>query len=133
MITICSRWESSQMSPELEWRMWCQLRGAFGINRFVFTPVVPEMNRINIIDQYDNMKEALDNCQGEFIFLEHKGIKTLSDLPKGRDVVFVLGNTHFSNLEFTLKEDAYRILTPYDTDLYGINAAAIALSFYVGQ
>lgn len=44
MITVVSRWESMQMEPELEWKMWRQLKGAFGVERLIFTPRFPKMD-----------------------------------------------------------------------------------------
>lgn len=131
MITICTRWESAQMPAELEWRMWRQLRGAFGIDRLVFTPAAPDLLRV-AIDQYATMREALASCEGRRVFLEPRGIKTLHDLPAG-DIVFVLGSTSRDNLHHAKSGEVYRIATPGGTVLYGINAAAIALAFRYGQ
>lgn len=127
MITICTRWESSQMSAEQEWRMWRQLKGAFHIQRFVFTPIVQEMTSCPL-EQFATMEEAIASCQGELVFLEPKGEKRLSDIPKVDDLTLVLSNTQLSN-ETLSNGNSYRINTPGKTDLYGINAAAIALSW----
>ena len=129
MITICSRWETSQMPPETEWQLWRQLR-FFGVDRFVFTPIAPELLNVNI-DQYDTLEEALATCHGERVFLELKGEKTMSELPKG-DVTFILGNTPQNNLSFAKPDETYRI-NPKGLCLYGTNAAAIALAYYHGQ
>ncbi len=119
------------MPSELEWRMWRQLRGAFGIGRFVFTPIVKELLNVNI-RQCATMEEALAMCDGHRVFLEPTGTKTLRELPTG-DVVVILGNTSQHNLKYAKPDETYRIEAPRKADLYGINAAAIALAFNHGQ
>jgi hypothetical protein len=120
------------MDPRLEWSMWRQLRGAFGIDRFVFTPVVEELSQL-AVDQYPTMEEALDSCVGPFAFLEPKGTNSVSALPSGGDLVFVLGNARMNNLKHADPSETYRIQSPGATDMYGINAAAIALAVRYGQ
>ncbi len=117
------------MDPALEWQMWRQLRGAFKIDRLVFTPVQPELN---VGSQYDTMEEALASCQGIRIFLEPTGGNDLSAIPYG-DIVLVLGNTGEDNLKQSQPHERFQIATPGDTCLYGINAAAIALAYRYGQ
>ena len=131
MITIVTCWETLQMDPELEWRMWRQLKGAFDIDRFVFAPCQESMMTVNI-DQYDDMQEALDSCQGSRVFLEVSGEKNLSEIPSG-DIVLVLGNTQGSNIAYAQPGETYKIATPSPTDMYGLNAAAIALAYHYGQ
>lgn len=110
------------MPRELEHRMWRQLRGAFDFRELIF------------VEDHEQMAEALFRTgDTEKVFLEPLGHKTLSDMPKVDDIVFVLGNTDWHNLKFVNPEDAYRIVTPKPTDLYGINAAAIALAYRAGQ
>lgn len=135
MITICTRWELSQLDPELEWRMWAQLRGAFQFKEFAAVPIVPELVGVNSIRQYNTMEEALESCKGIKLFLEPKGEHCLStcyiDCP---DVTFVLGNTEYGNANLAGDKDyCVRIKTPSPTDFYGINAAAIALAYRYGQ
>ena len=132
MVTIVTRWESTQMEPMLEWRMWKQMRDAFRIKRFVFTPIVPELNNIDI-DQYETMEEALAAVkdEGEFVFLEPLGTKTVDEIPKegDGDIVLILGNTPRDNLALADEDQTYRIETHGRYGhLYGINAAAIALA-----
>ena len=132
MVTIVTRWESTQMEPMLEWRMWRQMRDAFRINRFIFTPIMPEMNKI-AIEQYETMEEALASAEGdgEFVFLEPLGKKTVNEIPKEGDsnIILVLGDSTRDNLALADEEQTYRIET-HDRygHLYGINAAAIALA-----
>lgn len=142
MITICTRWELSQMPAELEWRMWRQLRGAFEINRFAIAPIVPEMQQTSRLDQYATMEEALASCPGKKVFLEPNGGLQITDLKHwhkwktadGHDLILVLGNTARGNLDLVEEGDyAVRIKTPKPTHLYGISAAAIALAYWVGQ
>lgn len=135
MITICSRWETSQMPVKVEWQMWRQLRGAFRIQRMVFVPVLEEMKDFHV-EQYETMEEALvASREGSRIFLEPKGKKTLGDMRglTGQPVVFILGNTAQDNVHLAHDCETYRISTPQRTHLYGISAAAIALAYWVGQ
>ena len=131
-VTIVTRWESTQMEPMLEWRMWKQMRDAFRIKRYIFTPVMPEMSKIDI-EQYETMEEALVAAEGdgEFIFLEPLGTKTVHDIPKegDSDVVVILGDSTRDNLALADADNTYRIDTHGRYGhLYGINAAAIALA-----
>ena len=120
------------MSPQLEWRMWRQLRGAFGVQKFIFTPIVPEMLTVNV-GQFQTMEEALDHCSGKLLFLEPTGEKTVASIERSdEDITFVLGNTEHNNLEFSDRGEIIRI-NSRGTDLYGINAAAIALAYWYGQ
>lgn len=116
--------------------MWNQLRGAFHVNRFVFVPILQQMLTTSM-DQYETMAEALATCPGRKYFLELQGSSKLSDntVNLEDDIVLVLGNTFFNNMSLL---DQYpgtiiRINTPGATDLYGINAAAIALAHWYGQ
>ena len=77
------------------------------------------------------MEEALESCTGDLVFLEPKGKKTMTELPKG-DVTLVLGNTSRSNFKYANENETYRI-EPEGLCLYGTNAASIALAYYYGQ
>ncbi len=134
MVTVVARWESSQMSADLEWRMWRQLRG-FGINRFVFTPIAPEHEGVNI-EQYETMEEALAATAdaGVRVFLEPGGEKTMNDLPsRDNDIVIILGNTENSNAQFADADEMYKITGVGRVDMYPTSAAAIALAYWVEQ
>lgn len=130
MITVVTRWESGQMSPLKEWKMWRQLKGAFKIDRIIFTPVFEYMK--GGFDQYATMDAALASCIGERVFLEPKGEKAIRDIPGG-DIVLILGNTNMHNLAIAQPEEAYRIDTPTDAHLYGTNAAAAVLAIRHGN
>ena len=119
------------MPPQVEWQMWRQLRGAFRIKRLVLVPRVPEFDNYSF-DQYDTMEEALASCEGERVFLEPNGAKTLSELPQG-DIVLVCGNTAMNNMVHAEPNETYTIKSPQRTHLYGTNAAAIALAIRYGQ
>ena len=132
MVTVVTRWESTQMEPMLEWRMWKQMRDAFRIKRFIFTPIMPELSNIDI-DQYETMAEALEAVkdEGEFVFLEPTGKKTVHEIPKegNGDIVLILGDSTRDNLEHADEDQCYRIETHGRYGhLYGINAASIALA-----
>ncbi|MDH3194769.1 MAG: hypothetical protein OEL78_00500 [Hyphomicrobiales bacterium] len=82
--------------------------------------------------QCETMEEALDVARrfapkAKRVFLEPKGTKTLKQLPK-RDMILVLGNTETGNAEHAKPSEMYGIKSVGETDLYGVNAAAIALA-----
>lgn len=135
-VTIITYWEGDQMQPDLEWRMWRQLRGAFAIEpadmKFIFVPRLPKMDGY-AFDQYDTMEEALtSHDMASRVFLEPTGYNTVHDIPQG-DIALILGNTHNNNMHLAHVNETYAIATPGGADLYGINAAAIALACRYGQ
>jgi hypothetical protein len=137
VITVVARWDSSQMEPELEWRMWRQLRGAFDIHSFIFTPVVDEMSNIDI-RQAPSMHEALAvlSPDTQHVFLEPTGYKTVNDIPREGDIAIIVGSSTRDNVQYAEIEEMYSIVTAGDdrhNHLYGINAAAIALAYHWGQ
>jgi hypothetical protein len=132
MLTILSRWENDPDIASLEWRLWRQL-AAFGVDKFIFVPKIPELSQINI-EQYDTMEEALLHSQGNRVFLESTGNRGLYDMPpRDEDVVFILGNSSTNNLKFAKENELFRINEPRVTDMYPTCAGAIALAFWYGQ
>ena len=124
MLTVIYRPETNQLSPEIERKLWRQLKGAFRINRLIAVP-----------GDFDTMRQALDASEGERVFLEPKGDRTVAWIPEG-DVVIVVGNTAESNLAYADEFETYRIDTEGTDDhnhLYGSNAVAIALAIRYGQ
>lgn len=135
MLTIVSRWETTQLHPLEEWQLWRQLRGAFGIDRFVMVPKQEGFDQVSIVDQYDTMEEALESAEGKRVFLEPSAVLDLGDMPNG-DIVLICGSTEKDNLQHAAPGEAYRIHTLGEdrhNHLYGPNAAAIALAFRLGQ
>lgn len=130
MLTICSRWDTLNLDPVTEWRMWRQLRGAFNINRFAMTDVQVALSGVDL-DQYATMEDALASCTGTKVFLEPTGTHTMDDVPDitTNDVVFILGNTHDGNAHLVQPGDlSVALPCANPVDLYGVNAAAIALA-----
>lgn len=121
------------MSPETEWRMWRQLRGAYGIGWFNFVPCEETMMAVNA-GHYDNMQDALNVSAGQKVFFEPTGLDPLSAIPNdGSDLVLIFGNTEESNLTFVQPGDlSVQIPSANPVDLYGVNAAAIALAYLHG-
>lgn len=119
------------MEPSLEWSMWRQLGGAFGIDSFIFTPEVSSVTSSKVT-QCHSMEEALTFATGELVFLEPWAEKNLADLPQLDNYTLILSDTSQSNARFCTPENSYRICTPNKTDLFGINAASIALSHLCG-
>jgi len=136
MITVIARYETAQMPWELEWRMWRQLKGAFTTQpcelRFIFVPSL--FGPHGGFEEADTIEEALAMAgEGERIFLEPIGERGLTDIPDSDHHIFVLGNTQQGNFRYAEPSETYRIATPGKADLYGINAAAIALAYWYGQ
>lgn len=105
------------MPKDLDKRIWRQLRGAFGVQQLIF------------VDNDEQLLEAIAKFPKEsLVWLEPKGEKSIKELPDG-DITLVLGNTQRGNMEFADPSQTYRIDTPFPTDFYGVNAAAIALAF----
>lgn len=135
MIRICTYWESVQMPHDLEWRMWRQLRGAYGIREFYFAPIVADAERLKVA-QYDTIGEALEEIPGPKVILDPRGTTSIDDaydaLPTGADLTLVLGSTEHSVHQYANGDDfVVSLETPGDADLYSLNAAAIALDHWV--
>lgn len=133
MITVIARWETTQMPADIEWQHYRQLRGAFGVNRFIFTPVVETAANL---EQYETLEECLLAADvGQRVFLEPSGYNSLHEQPEG-DIVYVIGNTAQHNMEHATVVETYRIDTPTGPTsghLYGSNALAVALALRWGQ
>ena len=119
------------MPPIVEWQLWRQLRGAFKINRLIFTPIAPDMESYHLI-QFATMEEALASAEGERVFLEPTGTKGMGELPQG-DIVLITGNTNKNNLAYASTGETYSIKSDASTHLYPSEAAAIALAIRYGQ
>jgi len=137
MLRICAYWETVQMAAALDWRMWRQIKGAFGVTEFHFCPVKPKMAR-GTFSQWPDMATCLAGIPDDSprVFLEPHGNISPAELfslaPEG--MTLVLGSTLHGNAELARPQDTLcRIATPEDVDLYGHNAAAIALAFWAGQ
>lgn len=134
MLTIISRWETTQLTPETEWNMWRQLKGAYAVDRFVFVPILPAMDGYPL-EQYATMEAALASTTDQRVFLEVSGTKGMGDLPLG-DMVLICGDTSTDNLAHTAAGEIYRIASDglvTQNHLYGVNAAGIALAIRYGQ
>jgi hypothetical protein len=135
VIKVITWWDTVQLEPEIEWRMWRQLRGAFDIqsDNMHFLPVIPEMESYTF-HQHNTLAEALAAAgDGVRCFLEPGGTQTVADMPAGGDIILILGSTSESNAALAQASEMYRIDSPAPTDLYGVNAAAIALAIRHGQ
>lgn len=115
MIQIITRYEDTQMPPEVDRQIWRQLKGAFAVQRLV------------MVESDEEMKHAIALAHGQLVFLEPTGTHTVDEIPAG-DVVLVLGNSAMNNLAFAQDFQTYRIdCVSQPTHLYGVCAAAIAL------
>jgi hypothetical protein len=141
VLTIVARWETSQLHPLEEWQLWRQMKGAFGIDRFVMVPKQEGFDQISIVDQYDTMEEALESTVGERVFLEPTGTNPINCLARESrlrdgDIVLVCGSTESDNIQFAAPGEMYSIHTKGEdrhNHLYAPNAAAIALAVRLGQ
>lgn len=126
MITVIARWDTSQIAPDCEFKIYRHLKGAYGVDRLVFVPIDPAMEAVGK-EQYATIEDALAACTGQRVFLEPTGENDVGDIPAG-DIVLVVGNTQMHNLLVSRPEERYRIDTPSSTEMFGVNAVAIALA-----
>jgi len=132
MITVIVRWDDMQIPTDVEWQLWRQLRGAMGIDRFIFVPRIPQMIHLGY-DHVDTMEEALLLADDPKVFLEHSGAKGMNDIPDG-DVTIIAGNTPTGNESYALPDEIYSIKQVGSGGImYAINAVAIALAYRLGQ
>jgi hypothetical protein len=113
-------------------RILRQLKGAYGINRIVMVPVMESMKQRNV-EQFETMEEALKSCSGTIVFLEPKGTTALSDLPEIDDITFVTSDAYRNNMDLADGHITCRINSPNPTDMFAVNAIAIALAYKYGQ
>ena len=135
MTMIITRWDTSQMEPDTEFRMWKALADSFGVRDLIFTPILHGLGLPGVsgrIRQVESMRHALKAIGDRpRCFLEPEGEHDVYAIPAG-DVALILGNTEQSNFDMALPGESYRIEAPSrHPHLYGSNAAAIAL--YVRQ
>lgn len=123
MITIVGMWETGWLEPKVELFMFRQLRGAFKYDRLVMVPKL--LGNRTSVDEYDTMEEALESCEGELIFMEHRGDVMLHEFKHPQKAVYVFGNAMMHNLRFNGTN--VRIDTPEKTDMFAVNAASIVL------
>jgi hypothetical protein len=138
MITVVTRWETTQMDPALEWRMWRQLKGAFHIDRVFACPMIASMEGYESLTQFSSLSDALSALEDDTqrCFLEPTGYNSLYDLPKDGNIALIVGNTERHNMDHAGVCETFAIKTPMGPNhahLYGINAAAIALAVRYGQ
>ena len=133
MITIVGIWESDIVEPELEMRILRQLKGAYEIDRILMTPIKESMKTRSNVEQFETIEEALETCEGTIVFLEPNGTTSLSELPDVDDITFVTGNAYISNMKFAKDHIACKINSPKTTDMFAVNAVAIALACRYGQ
>jgi len=119
------------MPAAVEWQLWRQLKGVFSIDHFIFVPRVQLVLNLGY-DHVDTMEEALALSTGARVFLEAGGVKGMNDIPDG-DITIIVGNTSTSNAKHAQADELYSINTSGVGDMYGVNAAAIALAFKAGQ
>lgn len=126
-ITIVGMWESTIIEPNVERFMLMQLRGAYDFGKIIMVPPLVEMDGISTIIQCETMEEALEYAKGIRVFLEPNGPDRIQDVPEG-DIVFITGNASISNMKHVRSEDyCVGIPTVHNTDLFTVNALAIAL------
>lgn len=125
-------WDQVQLTPSDEWKLWHQLRGAYAITDIAFVPRVPDMLKLGY-GHYDTMAEALAASIGALVFLEAGGSKDVSEIPKAGDITIIVGNTQEGNASLAEPDEMYSIQCPAPGELFGVNAAAIALAYRHGQ
>lgn len=121
-------WDTVQMPAEFEWRIWHQLLGAYGINDIAFYPALPECESL-AYEHYDTFGEAIQSSIGQRVFLDADGDKAVSEIPKSGDITIIVGNTSMPIKGYARDDEIYKITCPSPGEMYGMNAAAIALAY----
>jgi hypothetical protein len=131
MTAIITRWDTSQMEPDVEFRMWKALADSFDVRELIFTPILHGLGLPGVdgrIRQVETMEEALEAIDLPRCFLEPEGEHDITDLP-AHPFALIVGNTDQHNLALAQPGETYRIDAPGKRPhLYGTNAAAIALN-----
>ena len=133
MITLVGAWEADIIAPADELRMLRQLKGAYGINRILMSPIEESMKTRSNVEQFNTMEEALATCSGTIVFLEPNGTTSLSELPDVEDITFVTSNALSSNMRLVGNHITCKINSPQATELFAVSAIAIALACRYGQ
>lgn len=120
------------MCPACEWQVWGALKGPMGIDHFIFVSDPPVMTEL-AYDHVKTMEEALALATGELVFLDATGTKDVSDIPKTGDVTIVVGATNVPLVSHAQPDQLYRIDQAGVGEMYGVNAAVIALDHRHGN
>ncbi len=131
------RMEGGWLDSNVEAFMVKQLKHAFDVGRVIFIPMNDKATAIKgrtSVEVMDSMEEALESSVGNRVFLEPTGYNNMSNMPdRSENVVFITGSATAHNLDHAELSETYRIHTPKATDMFGMNAAAIALAYWYGQ
>ena len=132
MITIIARWDRGWNIPKSEAFIFRQVAEAYNCGRVIF--VGPIQEGIAKVEQFEQMEDALASAEGERVFLEPTGEKTLNDIPEG-DIILILGSTTMHNLRESKPEERYRfkMANPDSKAIFAITAVGIALAHRFGQ
>lgn len=97
------------------------------------TPIKESMKTRSNVEQFGTIEEALETCEGTIVFLEPNGTTSLSELPNVDVITFVTGNAYVSNMRLAEGHITCKINSPKPTDMFAVNAIAIALACRYGQ
>ena len=97
------------------------------------TPIEESMKMRANVEQFGTIEEALETCEGTIVFLEPNGTTSISELPDVDNITFVTGNAYKSNIRLSEGHLTCKINSPMPTDMFAINAVAIALACRYGQ
>lgn len=128
MITVIVPWDTVQLHPECEWQIWGALKGPLGIDHFIFVSD-PQVLTNLAYDHVKTMDHAISLAQGELVFLDATGTKDVSEIPKTGDITIVVGSTNMSLIDHSTESQRYKIGQVSAGEMYGVNAAAIALAY----
>jgi len=133
LITVVALWEHTWLTPDVESFIYRQVCEAYGVDRIIFAPERNDLTRKRV-EQFATVEAALATTQGQKIFLEPEGSKTLSDIPEG-DIVLITGNTANSNAHLAKDSECYRfkMLNENHKGVFGVSAISIALAHRFGQ
>lgn len=130
-IYIAALWDRVQIDPAIEFRQYRQLLGAYGVAGLLMAPRVTWLEGSGA-NNYDTLQAALEAAPDPAtrVFLCPSGDCALEDVPPGSEpLVIVIGDTTTSPAELAGPNDIIVSLpAPNPVELYGVNAAAVALA-----
>lgn len=129
--TVIFPWETTHLHPACEWTNWHQLR-ALGVDNYIMVADPNPMPSL-AYDCYPTMAEALTHAVGTLVLLDSTGSKTVAQIPKDGDVTIVVGSTSITLTSYGTADDRYAINQAGVGDMFGVNAAAIALDHRHGS
>lgn len=129
MIELLYLWERGWLDSATEGFIWKQLGAAFDVDRIMAAPLVT--GGPGKVEQFESVDQALATTTSRRVWLMPPGTHEGEDLATYRhpeDAVYIFGNASDDNLRHSsIADDLVSVYTARQVDVFGFNAAAIAL------